>query len=145
MPDARDLAVHNPLRPHHLAAEGLADRLVSETHAEDRDAAGEALDRCEGDAGLVRRARTGRDHDVRGRERTDFLDGELVVAKHAHLGAKLAQVLNEVEGKRIVVVDHQYHDARYAVDSTDGVRRWARRGRRVSRRSASASARRGAG
>jgi hypothetical protein len=44
MPDARDLAVHDLLRPHHLAAERLPDGLMSKTHAEDRDAPGEALD-----------------------------------------------------------------------------------------------------
>src|SRR5689334_16369245 len=38
MVDARDLAVHELLRAHHLAAEGLADRLVAEAHAEDRRA-----------------------------------------------------------------------------------------------------------
>src|SRR5688572_14768043 len=49
---ARDLAVHERVRVHHLATEGLADRLVSEAHPEDRDAPGESIDGREGNAGL---------------------------------------------------------------------------------------------
>jgi hypothetical protein len=40
----RDLAVHQPARPHHLAAEHLDDGLVAEAHAEHRDAPAKALD-----------------------------------------------------------------------------------------------------
>ena len=54
--DARNLAVHDLPRAHHLAAEGLADRLVAEAHAEDGNLAREARHGLERDAGLVRRA-----------------------------------------------------------------------------------------
>jgi hypothetical protein len=107
MPDARHLAVHHLPGAHHRAAERLSDRLVPEAHAEDRDAAREPLDRLERDACLVRRARAGGKHDMRGCERFDFRHVELVVAEHLHLRAELAEVLHQVEGERIVVVDHQ--------------------------------------
>src|SRR3954468_21136568 len=61
--DARDLAVHEGLRVDHLAAEGLADRLVAEAHTEDRDFPLEALEKRKADTRLVRRARAGRKHD----------------------------------------------------------------------------------
>src|SRR5262245_5837421 len=42
--DRRELAVHHALRAHDASAERLADRLVSEADAQDRDLPGEALD-----------------------------------------------------------------------------------------------------
>src|SRR5689334_18799106 len=43
----RRLAVHDALRAHHAPAERFTDRLMTETYAEDRRAAGKALDRLE--------------------------------------------------------------------------------------------------
>ena len=56
---------------------------------------------------LVRRARPGRDHEAVGCEFGDLLNCDLVVAEHAHVLAQLAEVLHEVVGERIIVVDHQ--------------------------------------
>ena len=84
------LAVHHALRAHDRAAERLADRLVAEAHAENRDLAGEALDQRHRDAGLVRRARPRRDHDALGRERVDLVERDLVVA-HARARPRRAR------------------------------------------------------
>ena len=43
------------------------------------------------------------------RERGDLVDGERVVAIDAHVLAQLAEVLDEVVGERVVVIDHQQH------------------------------------
>ena len=110
MADARSLAVHHLLRAHHLAAERLADGLVAEAHAEDRNAPGQALDGLQRDPRLVRRARAGRQDQVGGRHGFDAFHRQFVIAHHAHFGTELAEVLHQVEGKRIVVVDHQNHD-----------------------------------
>ncbi len=61
--DAGDLAVHRRGRADHLAAECLADRLMAEADAEDRDFARGGGDQVQADAGLVRRAWAGRQHD----------------------------------------------------------------------------------
>ena len=45
-------------------------------------------------------------------ERADAGHVDLVVARHLHLGPQFAQVLDEVEGEAVVVVDHQQHIAR---------------------------------
>ena len=58
-----DLAVHRRRRADDLAAERLADRLMAEADAEDRELAGGGGDQVEADAGLVRRARAGGQHD----------------------------------------------------------------------------------
>ena len=49
----------------------------------------------------------GEDHDAIGRQRLDLSTRQLVVAHHLHLRTQLAQVLHQVVGERIVVVDHQ--------------------------------------
>src|SRR5262249_60367592 len=92
-------------------AEGLADRLVAEADAEHRDAAGEAADGLDRDARLVGRLRPRRDHEVGGLEGLDSVEVDLVVAPHLHLGPELAQVLHEVVGEAVVVVDED--DARH--------------------------------
>src|SRR5213082_2890085 len=45
-----------------------------------------------------------------GLERGDGFQRDLVVAEHAHVLAQLAEVLHQVEGEAVVVVDHQQHD-----------------------------------
>src|SRR5437867_6405696 len=105
--DGRGLAVHDARRAHDRAAEGGADRLMAEADAEDRQAAGGALDQRHRDAGLARRAGTRRDDDRVGTERLDLVESDGVVAPHVDLGAELAEVLDEVVGERIVVIHHQ--------------------------------------
>src|SRR4051812_45521033 len=109
--DLRRLAVHGHVADHR-AAEGLRERLMAEAHAERRHAGlGEAAHGLDGHAGLVRRARPGRDdHAVGppGEQRVDVLH---VVADDLELGAQLAQVLHEVVGEGVVVVDDRHADA----------------------------------
>src|SRR5688572_7727963 len=109
VPDARSLAVHHLPGAYHPAAERLADRLMAQAYAQDRHFARHPLDQRQRDSGLVRRARSRGQHDVRWREHFHLGGGDLVVSEHAHLGAQLAQVLHEVVGKRVVVVDHGDH------------------------------------
>ncbi len=59
--------------------------------------------------GLVGRAGPGRDADVLRRQTLDLVERDLVVAMHPHLLAQLAEVLDQVVGEAIVVVDHQQH------------------------------------
>ena len=53
----------------------------------------------------------GRDDDAVGRALEQLVDGRDVVAHDLDLGAQLAQVLDEVVGERVVVVDDE--DARH--------------------------------
>ena len=104
-----ELAVHRHRRAHHVAAERLADRLQTETHAEHRDGGGRLLDEVEADAGFVGRAGAGREHD-RVRVGADDVGGRyLVVAMHDDVRPKLAEVMDEVEGEAVVVVDQDNH------------------------------------
>src|SRR3546814_4041347 len=51
------------------------------------------------------------DHDLLRRQLRDRLHVERIVALHPHLCPQRLQVLHEVEGEAVVVVDHQDHAA----------------------------------
>src|ERR1700674_1566747 len=78
--DFAELAVHQPRCPDDVAAIGLTDRLMAEADAEDRDFWPGAFDERQADAGLLRRARSGRDDDAVGVHGEDVVDADLVVA-----------------------------------------------------------------
>src|SRR4051812_34363245 len=105
--DLRALAVDG-IPEDDSAAERLRERLVTEANPQPRHARlGERADRLHRDPRLVGRARPGRDDDAVGLARAHPVDGLHVVANHIDLRPQLAQVLNEVVGERVVVVDQQ--------------------------------------
>ena len=108
--DARQLAVHRLRRAHHLAAEHLTDRLVAEADAQQRHLLlGGGADEIHADAGLVRRAGAGREHDAGGLQRHGLVDRDLVVAMHDALRAEIAQKVDEVVGEAVVIIDQENH------------------------------------
>jgi hypothetical protein len=109
-------AVHQVLRANHLAAEGCADRLVSEADSEQRHTspalvlARKMADQFDADAGFLRGAGSGRKHDAFGVHRLDLSDGYFVVATNLYLGAQFSEVLDEVVSERIVVIEDEDHE-----------------------------------
>jgi len=107
--DRRELAMHRDGCPHHLAAEHLPDCLVAEADAEQRNGRGRRLDQVKADAGIVRRAGAGRQHD-RLRVGANHLGGrDLFVAMHHHLRTQFTQIVKQVEGEAVVIVDQDDH------------------------------------
>src|SRR5712691_1290873 len=100
--DPRSLAVGRHVADD-LCAEDLAQALMAEAHAEDRDLPGELFDRLVGDARVVRCPGTGRDDDavVTG----ELPDRDLIVAEHRGLDSELSEILDEVVREGVVVVD----------------------------------------
>ncbi len=64
--DAAGLAVHEVRGANDLAAEGVADGLMTQADAQKRNLAGEAPDDVDADAGILGHARAGRDDDALG-------------------------------------------------------------------------------
>src|ERR1035438_1191959 len=98
--DGAGLAVHEVGGTNDLAAEGCANRLVAEAHAEQRHASCEMADQFDADSGFLWRARAGRDHDAIGMKVVDFFDGDLVITVHGYLYSSFPDVLHEVIGDR---------------------------------------------
>ena len=107
--DARCFAVHDTLGTDDASTVRFADGLMTEADAEDGNRASPATDCVDGDPRLRRSARSGGQHDgVRG-ELADFIDGDRVVATHVDVRTELPEVLHEVVGEGVVVVDDEQH------------------------------------
>ena len=102
-------SVHHFRRANHPPAKRGADGLMSQADAQHRNFAREALDQRHADASFFRRAGPGRNHDALGRELLDFVERDLIVAANFELLPHLAEVLRQVVGERIVVVEKQDH------------------------------------
>ena len=109
--DARQLAVHRLGRAHDLAAIGLADGLMAQAHAQDRHAAVRLCDQLQADARLVGGAGPGRQHDAFGLQRQRLARGQRVIALDPHLRAQLAQIVEQVVGEAVIVIDQKDHGA----------------------------------
>src|SRR2546422_10508837 len=105
------LPVHQPVGANHLAAEDLADALVPQADPQDWDLTGEPLDDGAADPGVGRAAGSWRDHDRRRFLPHGLLDRDLVVPDHFGRVAQLTQILDEVPGEGVVVVDHEDHES----------------------------------
>ncbi len=103
------LSMHEAARADDFAPENVADALVPQTHAKQREPGAEGADHLVGDARFFGGAGAGRHADALRFESLDFGDRHLVVAFDKELRPQLAEVLDEVVGERIVVVYHQKH------------------------------------
>jgi hypothetical protein len=101
--------VHEAVGADDVAAIDLADGLVAEAYAEDGCGGAEFADEVEGDAGFVGSAGAGGDADFFWGEFFDVIDGEGVVAEDFHVGTELAEVLDEVVGEGVVVIEDEEH------------------------------------
>ncbi len=103
------LAVHERFGAHHFSAESRADGLMPQTHAEDGRAASHPADQFDADARILRRARAGRDDDALRAQRFHLGHAHLVVAAHIHLRPQFTEILDEVVGEGIVVIEDEDH------------------------------------
>ena len=108
--DCRDFYMDDGRCLDNRSAEGLADRLMSQTYPKNRNRRVESGDEINADAGFIRSAWSWGDHDVVGLQCRDLLDRHCVVPHDANLGAKLSEVLHQVEGEGIVIVDEKCHN-----------------------------------
>src|SRR5919112_4147357 len=98
------------LAAHHPSAVRGGERLVPEAHSEHRHSVlGVAADRVLGETCLLRRARARRHDHAVGAALEQLRQ---IVAHHLDVGPELAEVLDEVVGERVVVVDYEH--ARHA-------------------------------
>ena len=93
----------------HLSAVRFGDALMSETDAQDRNLGPESQDDFFADARFARRARSGRNADVLRRQVCNFIQRDLVVSLDEKFTSKLAEILHEIVGERVVVIDQEQH------------------------------------
>src|SRR6478672_5106685 len=100
--------MHENRRAHDVAAKDLRDALMAKTNAENWNVGAEFHDQLRADPGVLGSARSGRDADAIRLQRARFFRSDLVIAFHQDLGAELAEILDEVVGERIVVIDDEH-------------------------------------
>ena len=106
--DGPSLPMHGAARPHGAAPERLSEALMPEAYAEHRHASpAESLKDLDADSRLPRRAWTRRHHDARGRHAFNLVERALVVAHHNRVRTQRPEVLNEVEGEGVPVVEQE--------------------------------------
>jgi hypothetical protein len=105
----RGLAVHKPTGRDNLAAKGSSDGLMPEADAEDGDVITQGLNSLERYTCILRAARSRGNHECPGVESNYLVQGDHIVAPDQDFLAKFLEILNQIEGERIVVVDDEYH------------------------------------
>lgn len=129
MPHGRRLAVHQTGgRANDFTAENLADALMPHAHAENPKLWPELGAGLKGDSRIFGTSRTGGYHDAARVHASDLIHGFLVILIHHVFAPAIAEVLREVIGEAIVVVD-DYHRAVRARGGERGAS-WTRRERR---------------
>src|SRR5690554_1229662 len=111
MTNMRCLAVHHLGGAHDYTAVGLSDGLVPKTDPQNRQTTGKMAYGDQRNTRLVGCTRARGNHQVAGRQRFYLLQRDGVVTISADFGTQLAQILNDIEGETIIVVDHQYGHA----------------------------------
>src|SRR5258708_8566493 len=77
------------------------------------------LDQINADARVLRRTRARRDHDAFRLHGFDFVNRDLVVAADFDLCSEFPEILNQVVGKRIVIVENEDHRNNLSVVYTE--------------------------
>ena len=98
--------MHHLARTHHVTAKGLANALMAQAHAKNWQLAGKVRDHRQRHAGFGRRAGAGGNHDALGIQRLDLGHGQFVIPDDVNVSAQLGQVLHDVVGEGVVVIDH---------------------------------------
>ena len=80
---------------------------MAEADAEDRQVFGRLLDQPHTDAGLVGRAGAGRQENAVRTGGEGFLDRHFIIADHARFRAQLFQIMDEIPGEAVIIVDDE--------------------------------------
>ena len=103
------LPMHEAIGADDIASVNLTDALMAEADSEDGDDSAHFFNHLAADPRVVRSAGARRYTDTLGCFLANFIERDLVVAMHLHLRAQFSEVLDEVVGERIVVVDDKQH------------------------------------
>src|SRR6478736_8238883 len=107
--DFAGFTMHELFGPYNISAERRTNRLMSQTNTQNRTLAGKMPDQINTDAGHLRRAWAGRNKNMAGLHGLHVQWRDLIVTPDLNFLAELSQILDQVVGKRIVVVEDEHH------------------------------------
>ena len=99
------LAMHQVGSTDNCSAESFTNGLMSQTHAQHRNLAVEVADRLHGDAGIFRVSRSRREDQCLRVQSFDLLNGDLVVADYLNVTVQFTDILIQIIGERIIVIN----------------------------------------
>src|SRR2546426_7476352 len=91
----------------HISAECLSNSLMSQTDAQNGLLGLKVLNQFQSNAGLVRLPWSRGDHDSVWVPAFNFRDLDLIIAVNFQVLAQFTQILHEIIGKRIIIIDYQ--------------------------------------
>ena len=107
--DLADLAVHQVGGWNDFPPKRLANGLVAQTDSQDRNPSGKVVDELQCHTGIVGNAGSGRNDNLLGLAGLYPRNINAVVAVNDDLFPQFSQILHQVVGKGVVVVDDQNH------------------------------------
>jgi len=107
--DLAGFAMHEVVRTYDFASEGGADGLMPKAYAQQGNLAGKVADNFDADASFMGGTRARRNQNALRIQVGNFTDRDLVVAADNNLVPQFADVLHQVVGKGIVVVEDEDH------------------------------------
>ena len=107
MLDLRQLAMDRLGRADDMTTIGVADGLMAQAHAEQGDLVPRRMDQIKADARLPGAAGAGGQDNGVWPPRHHRGDTDFIIAMHADLSAKGAQVMHQVPGEAVIVVDER--------------------------------------
>src|SRR5213078_2306198 len=93
----------------YFSAVRFRDALMSETDAQDWNLSPESQDDFFADPRFPWRARAGGNADVLRRQICNFIQRDFVVSLDEKFTSKFAEILREIVGERVVVIDQEQH------------------------------------
>src|SRR3954469_4509266 len=101
--------MHDAARADHTAAKSRTNSLMAKATPKNGNFSRHFADEIDRDAGFIRSARTGRNHNFPRGQLLDLLRCDLIIPAYLDLFACFADVLDKVKSKGIVIVETENH------------------------------------
>jgi len=108
--------MHQALRTDNLTSKNITHALMTETDPEDRKFSGEGPDYLVTDTGFLGSAGPRRNADPLRVHFLNFPNTDLIISLHQGIRSEFPEILDEIVGEGIVVIDDQDHDRKGAGD-----------------------------
>jgi len=110
MLNGRGFPMHEVAGSNDFPTKMLSNALMAEAHAKERNACfSRSLGNGKGAAGFIGATGSGGEHDAFGVKRNDLIGGDFVVSVDFLFYTELTEILNQIVGERVEVVDDEEH------------------------------------
>ncbi len=110
MKDRGGLPVHQTSCTDNFTTINITHALVTQADSENRHLACKVADHIAADSRFLRGAWPWGDADALRRHRLNLGESDLIITPHQRIGTELSEILDEVVGEGIVIIDDEDHD-----------------------------------